>query len=414
MRVGEKMTKEVITISPKEGVTVAKHTLDEKGIRHRRAMSGPPAHVSPDELYAAAEKTLRPIFKSARRREPFAIEPAAEMAERLARVVAKESPEEAIKNSFSRPRTLILQTLGSDPGKLDLVRHSLNVAICALRFGVALGYPLTKLTELAIVGMFHDVGLTWIPEAILSKPGPLSKNERDLINTHPLNSYEILRTLDQNWEWLADVALQHHERKGGTGYPKGLRSHQIHEYAKIIGICDIYEAITHGGPHRQGIEPFDAMREILETERGRFSWAILRMFLNVISCYPVGSWVRLSSDEIGQVVATNKDSPLRPVLEVSYDASGAKLPQTKVIDLNKEVLLHITGPAARGRIQGSNDPRPASARQGHDPHFEDRRRTWRVRLPAPPSRLALSWRERRGLESLLSSWWRRVRPPAAY
>jgi hypothetical protein len=312
-----------------------------------------PGQASPSELYAAAGETLRAIYKQSSRREPFAIEPAAEMAERLAKTSVRESLQRAIKESLPRPSTLMQQTLGRrDPGKLDLARKGLNVAIYSLKLGDALGYPVTKLTELALAGMVHDIGLTSFPESMLTKPEPFSQEERERIKKHVLSGWEILRLLGPEWEWLADVTLQHHEREDGSGYPNGLGGDQIHEYAKIIGICDIYEAMAHGRAGRDEVTPIDALKEILQTERGRFSQTILRAFINGLSSYPVGSWVRLSSKEVGQVVSTNKDNPLRPVLEVWYDAAGAKLAQPKVIDLNKEILLHITGPASEGARTG--------------------------------------------------------------
>ena len=311
-----------------------------------------PGRSSPSELYAAADECLRTIFNAVRRREPFAIEPAAEMAERLAKAAAKENLQRAPKESFVQFETLMLQTLANNGEKYNLVHQGLNVAIYAVRLGDVLSYSLTKLAELALAGMVYDIGLTRLPEAILSKPGPLAERERALIQEHPIHSHEILRGLGPTWEWLAEVSLQHHEREDGTGYPNRLSGEQIHEYAKIIGICDIYEAMAHGRADRGAIGPLDALKEILQTERGRFSQTILRAFINGLSSYPVGSWVRLSSKEVGQVVATNKDNPLRPVLEVWYDAAGTKLTQLKVVDLNKEILLHITGPAKEGARTG--------------------------------------------------------------
>lgn len=304
-----------------------------------------PRHTSHDKLYTAAHDCLRTIFSAASRREPFAIEPAAEIAERLARAAAKENLQRAPNDSFVRFETLMLQTLGNNSEKGSLTRQALNVAIYALELGDVLGYPLTKLTELALAGMVYDIGKTWLPEAILSAPGPLSERDRALIQAHPLHSYEILHHFGPNWEWLAEVALQHHEREDGTGYPKGLKGDQIHEYAKIIGICDIYEAMAHDRPDRTALTPFDTVRGILQAERGHFSKAILRTFINGMSSYPVGSWVRLSTKEIGRVIATSTRNPLRPILEVWFDASGAKLPQLRLLDLNKEILVHIIGPA---------------------------------------------------------------------
>lgn len=304
-----------------------------------------PERSSPSKLYAAADECLRTIFDAAGRREPFTIEPAAQMAEQLAKAAAKENLQRAPKESFVRCETLVLQTLGADGEKRNLVHQGLNVAIYALKLGDVLGYSLAKLTELALAGMVHDIGLTRLPDALLSKSGTLSGNERALIQQHSIQSYEILRSLEPTWEWLAEVVLQHHEREDGTGYPKGLQGAQIHEYAKIIGLCGIYEAMTHARPYHGALVPFDVVRQILQTERGRFPQAILRAFLNGLSSYPVGSWVRLSTKEIGRVIAINKANPLRPAIEVWADASGAKLPQPRLLDLSKEILVYIIGPA---------------------------------------------------------------------
>jgi HD-GYP domain-containing protein (c-di-GMP phosphodiesterase class II) len=301
-----------------------------------------PGDTRPGDLYRAAEDTLGTIYKEASRRQPFAITPVAEMAERLAEAAAREDIHRPFEESIQRYGTLMQQTMGSNPAESHLVRHPLNVTIYALKLASALDYPLIKLQELALAGMLYDIGLTAVPEAVLSKSGPLSEYERSLIKRHPINSFETLQGLGPNWQWLADVALQHHEREDGTGYPHGLKGDQIHEYAKIIRICEIYEAMVHGRPYRREVAPFAAVSEIVQRERGVSSQEILRAFINGISPYPVGSWVCLSSKETGRVIATNKTTPLRPVLEVLYDASGEKLPQPKLIDLSKDTLLHIT------------------------------------------------------------------------
>ncbi|MDD5559567.1 HD-GYP domain-containing protein [Candidatus Methylomirabilis sp.] len=299
------------------------------------------------DLYDEAEACLRTVFNAASRGEPIAIAPVADMAEQLAKAAAKENLQRASTESFVRCETFMLRTLDANGETYDLVRQSLNVAIYALKLGNVLDYPLAKLTKLALAGMLHNIGMTRCPEVLLTKSGLLSKGEHAIIQAHPIHSYEILRSLGPTWEWLAEVAAQHHEREDGTGYPKGLRGDQIHKDAKIIGICEIYEAMAHARPYRDAFAPFEIVKQILRTEREHFSHVVLRALINGLSSYPVGSWVRLSTKEICRVVATNKANPLRPVLEVWSDASGEKLPQPRLLDLSKEILLHIIGPATQ-------------------------------------------------------------------
>ncbi|MDE2484705.1 MAG: hypothetical protein KGL32_05580 [candidate division NC10 bacterium] len=312
-----------------------------------------PGHVSPSELYAAADDCLRIIFTAASRREPFAIEPIVEIAKRLAKAAAKENRQRVSNESFIVPcEPLMMRTLDANDTMYDLVHQGLNTAIYALKLGDVLDYPLAKLTELALASMLCNIGMTRCPEVLLTKPGPLSKGERALIQAHPIHSYEILHSLGPTWEWLAEVAAQHHEREDGTGYPKGLRGDQIHKAAKIIGICEIYEAMAHARPYRSSFAPFEIIRQILRTEREHFSYVIWRALINGLSSYPVGSWVRLSTKEICRIVATNKANPFRPVVEVWSDASGEKLPQPRLLDLSKEILLHIIGPASMEALTG--------------------------------------------------------------
>lgn len=304
-------------------------------------------HSSACDLYDAAEACLRTVFNAASRGEPIAIEPVAEMAEQLAKTAAQENLQRAPSESFVRCETLMLRTLDADGATYDLVRQSLNVAIYALKLGDVLDYPMAKLTELALAGMLQNIGMTRCPEVLLTRSGPLSKADRALIQAHPSYSHEILHSLGPTWERLAEIVVQHHEREDGTGYPKGLRGGQLHKDAKLIGICEIYEAMAHARPYRGAFAPFEVVKQILRTEREHFSHTILRALINGLSSYPVGSWVHLSTKEICLVVATNKTNPLRPVLEVWSDANGAKLPQPRLLDLSNEILLHIIGPASR-------------------------------------------------------------------
>lgn len=110
----------------------------------------------------------------------------------------------------------------------------------AIALGKWLGYSEESILELSIVGLLHDIGKLKIPEEIVNKPGKLTSDEFGLMKSHSFYSYEILlETGDFNEDILLGV-LQHHEKVNGTGYPNGLKGEDIHKYAKIIAVCDIY------------------------------------------------------------------------------------------------------------------------------------------------------------------------------
>lgn len=140
-----------------------------------------------------------------------------------------------------------------------------------------------------------------------------------------------------------EVAYQEQEREGGQGYPRGLKGDEIHDYAKIIGIVDVYEALTHHRPQRKGYMPHEAVKLILGTQKDLFSNDVKRLLLTKLSCFPLGSYVKLNSKAICRVIETNEDSPLRPTVEILFDSRGRKLPKKKVTSLIEAPLLYITG-----------------------------------------------------------------------
>ena len=132
--------------------------------------------------------------------------------------------------------------------------------------GDALGFPADQLEGLRVAGCLHDIGKIAIPVEILVKTGPLTLEEFALVKTHVLRGYEMLSPF--NWPWpVADVALQHHERIDGSGYPHGLTGDLINPYAKIIAVTDTVEAMVSHRPYRPGLG-LDAALAVINDGRG--------------------------------------------------------------------------------------------------------------------------------------------------
>ncbi len=238
--------------------------------------------------------------------------------------------------------SLYLKTLAYRDHEDMLVSHSLNVFTYAIKLGLGLKYSKHQLIELGLASLVHDVGMTSVPEQIVEKGSPLNNKEIDIIKEHPLEGYEIISGLGKEYMWLAEVILQEHEREQGQGYPKGLRGDQIHEYAKIIGVADVYEALTHPRPHRKGLLCYEAMKEMVGSQNTLFSPNILKTFLNQLTMYPPCSYVKLNSNIIGRVIEIHSDRPFRPTIEVLYDFQGGQLEKREIINLSQEPLLYIT------------------------------------------------------------------------
>jgi HD-GYP domain-containing protein (c-di-GMP phosphodiesterase class II) len=218
-----------------------------------------------------------------------------------------------------------------------LVYHSINVFICSLKIGMGLGYHSRQLLELGLSALLHDIGMAKVPEEIIKKANELSNEEVNTIKQHPIYGHEIIMRLGKEYMWLAGVVLQEHEREQGQGYPKGIKGDEIHEYAKIIGVADVYEALTHPRPHRREALPYEAIDEL----KALFSLKILKAFLTQLTMYPLGCYVKLNSNVIGRVTAVNPDSPLQPIIEAVSDSQGRASEPGQVINLSQEPFLHI-------------------------------------------------------------------------
>ena len=226
----------------------------------------------------------------------------------------------------------------------QLSSHLTNVSIYTIKLGQGLNYRKEELFQLGISGMFYDIGLAKVPDRILNKPGKFTEEERDLMSQHTQYGYDLLSAALPKEPWLAEVALEHHERENGEGYPQQLSGEEIHDYAKVIGLADIYDAATRARPYKKRKLPFQAVREILRTERGKFPQPVLKVLLVKLSVFPTGSYIRLNSGAIGVVVEVNEVAPLRPKVELLYDSQGRKLRERKAIDLQQTSILHIVAP----------------------------------------------------------------------
>jgi len=157
-------------------------------------------------------------------------------------------------------------------------RHSAAVADYACQLGLALGLSDAELRDLTVAGQMHDIGKIGVPESILNKPGTLTADEMRIMRTHPVQGAKILASLP-NFGSVMAVVRSHHERYDGGGYPDGLRGDAIPLHARIMAVCDSWDAMRTDRPYRKGMSP-DRAASILRTESGKqFDPQIVEAFL---------------------------------------------------------------------------------------------------------------------------------------
>jgi HD-GYP domain-containing protein (c-di-GMP phosphodiesterase class II) len=224
----------------------------------------------------------------------------------------------------------------------EVLVHDVKVTFVALIVGKGLGYDLRMLLKLGLAGLLENVGMYEIPAAVLQKKEPLDDEEMASIREHPKRSYEILATMGEKYHWLAEVALQAHERADGSGYPYGLKKEQIYEMSFVIGLSDVYVAMISDRPYRDKFVQTDAIKYIIKEGNRQFPTEIRKAFLNQLSLFPVNTYVRLNNKSIGRVLCTDRNQPLRPTIELVHDSGGNKMLKRELIQLSENPLLYIT------------------------------------------------------------------------
>src|SRR5262249_38053942 len=234
------------------------------------------------------------------------------------------------------------------PAGVDYVAvHQTRVCVLSLRIGGSIGYDRGRLIALGQAAALFDVGLWQIPEAMLRRADALSGDELALWRTHPKLSADTVRRWGAG-DHIAQTILEHHEREQGQGFPQGLYGPAIDPDAKIIAPVDTYATLTLPPTSRPRQRPHDAIREIVKTRNDQFPSALVKALLSEISVFPPGTVVRLNTDEVGRVIAVNRNHPLRPKVEILTDSKGQRLPAPKLLDLSEAPFLYITGPVAEG------------------------------------------------------------------
>lgn len=198
--------------------------------------------------------------------------------------------------------------------------HSMNVALLSNMIGriVYPGIRKSELDVLTLSGLLHDIGKMLIPDEIIGKKGRLTISEFNVVKTHVLHGNNILKNLNVDPR-VAEVAMRHHERCDGSGYPGGYKGNQIEPFAKIVAIADTYDAMTSDRVYRAAICPFDVIHMFEREGLEKYDTSFLLPFLEKAVQAYINAEVHLSTDKIGRVVMINRDELSRPVVQVGND-----------------------------------------------------------------------------------------------
>ncbi|MCF6335857.1 MAG: HD-GYP domain-containing protein [Spirochaetales bacterium] len=252
-----------------------------------------------------------------------------------------------------KPEELKSMTMISLGMEFDLVQSSLNCMIVSIILGRQLKIINSRLISLAVAALLHDIGMTKLPEVLLEKKSDLTEDELKVIHLHPLYTYKLITKSLKYKDEIGRIALHHHERWDGRGYPDKLSGKEIPFSSRIISVADAYGAMLKDRPYRGSMIGYKAMREILNDNSRRFDSGILKVFIKSMGIYPLGSLVILNDSSIARVSLVHNDAPLRPTLQILMSPAGRILKgdSAKFTDLISEKDLFIVRAISRDEIK---------------------------------------------------------------
>ncbi|MFH1019809.1 MAG: HD-GYP domain-containing protein [Pseudomonadota bacterium] len=212
--------------------------------------------------------------------------------------------------------------------------HSVSVGVLLLAFCRSMGFDEETTRTIGLGGLLHDVGKMAVPLAILNKPSALNDDEFKEIQQHVIYCQEILATTHNISQPVAKIAMEHHERFDGTGYPQGLSADAISLGGQMAAITDVFDALTSDRCYRNGIDQVEVLRKLYGWSRSHFNEGLVHRFIRCIGVYPAGTLVQLESGMLG-VVVESTDNLLRPVVRLIYDTRHDWAVTQKDIDLSK-------------------------------------------------------------------------------
>ncbi|OGX25587.1 MAG: hypothetical protein A2Y03_04240 [Omnitrophica WOR_2 bacterium GWF2_38_59] len=222
-----------------------------------------------------------------------------------------------------------------------IVSHIVNNTILAISFGCWLNLSDNDLLDVGLCAFCHDLGMKEYTN-LFQRGHQLTDEENQLIKKHPQKSIDIIKNLFP--ERIINAVLDVHENEDGSGYPNRKMGAEISYIAKIVSICDIYEALTHPRNFRNEFSPYEAIKMIIKKKGAFFDETILKKFVNFLSIYPIGSLIYLNTGETAIVIGSNRGYPTRSIVKILLNANREAEKEEKFINLLDDKMVYICGP----------------------------------------------------------------------
>lgn len=278
--------------------------------------------ISEEILYEDAFTNIKGIMESVRMDEEISVEELKDTVQDLVHFILNDD--------------MIFMTL---TGIRDIDNytflHSVDVCIYTIITAKALELDLDDIQELALAAILHDIGKCKIPLAILNKPGKLTDYEFEVMKDHSVRGTNITKKMPDISDNIPKIICQHHEKWDGSGYPYGIKEHNIELGARIISIADVYDALTSDRVYRKRFMPHDAAEFLMRQSNSQFDPDLLKCFIDSITVYPQDSIVLLNSGEVARVLPAKGIASIRPKVSIITKKNGPPIITPYEVDLQE-------------------------------------------------------------------------------
>ena len=221
-----------------------------------------------------------------------------------------------------------------------LIIHTMRTTVLAIAIGFQLHLPLSKMIELGVTCILHEIGMLRLPPQLYMSTRKLSVREKAQISKHTLLGYSIIKDLSFALPIQLGV-LEHHEKENGTGYPRRLTGEKISANAKVIAVACTYEAISSPRSYKDEKSTFDALLELLQNREHAYDASVIKALLYTVSLYPIGTFVYLSNRKVAEVIDTNPDNPRTPIVQLLTEREADGSFKTYQVGENNINILRI-------------------------------------------------------------------------
>ena len=238
----------------------------------------------------------------------------------------------------------VLDTVLEVGRDVNLSNHCLRLALTGMAIGIELGLNEEHLKTLGLSGLVHDWGMIQVSEEVRNAPRLLAAADFVAIERHPIYSLEMLENVKGLPSEVPLVAYQVHERADGSGYPRNRTESRTHMFARILGVADVYLALTSPRPHRKALMPYSAMECIVrQASRGVFDRNVVRALLHAMTLFPIGSYVVLNDASVARVLRRSGKDFGQPIVQRISSCDGSEIEDSSdaIIDLASSEQLEI-------------------------------------------------------------------------